>query len=371
MQNPSPFCNLLLHLCKHRNYLKNGLYVKRSISTKAILQGNVERSAVFQDQHEDTKVVKVAIIGVPNSGKSTLINQLIGRKVCPVSKKVHTTRKRVCAVTHEGTTQVVFLDTPGLVSACEMERHNLEDSFLKDSERSLIDADVFGVIHDVSNKWTRDRLDPKVLRLLQFYPNKTSFLILNKIDLMKKKRKLLTIAKMLTKDLVSDQSSIQVSTPSLSESSVNKIALEEVGWARFSNVFMISALSNDGVDKIMEYLLQLAQSGKWLFESSDVTDQPSEKLIEQTVKSKLLEFLPEEVPYIISCKIEYFDITPEDVISAVVGLKCTKSTHCKLVIGKGGQMLRTIISESEQDLQTVFSQQVSLKLSVKGPEAVS
>lgn len=75
--------------------------------------------------------------------------------------------------------------------------------------------------------------------------------MLTQIDLMKKKRKLLTIAKMLTKDLVSDQSSIQVSTPSLSESSVNKIALEEVGWARFSNVFMISALSNDGVDKIM------------------------------------------------------------------------------------------------------------------------
>jgi len=144
------------------------------------------------------RLLKIAIIGVPNAGKSSIINSIVQRNICPYSCKVHTTRSSVRAVRTVNDTQLVFLDTPGLVDSTEITKYNLEKTFANDSVNSIEEADIIGVIHDVSNRYTRNRLDPKVLRLLHLYPNKDSFLVLNKIDLLKSKSYLLDLARSLT-----------------------------------------------------------------------------------------------------------------------------------------------------------------------------
>lgn len=138
------------------------------------------------------RLLKIAIIGVPNAGKSSIINSIVQRNICPYSCKVHTTRSSVRAVRTVNDTQLVFLDTPGLVDSTEITKYNLEKTFANDSVNSIEEADIIGVIHDVSNRFTRNRLDPKVLRLLHLYPNKDSFLVLNKVSLyLNKLRKLI------------------------------------------------------------------------------------------------------------------------------------------------------------------------------------
>ncbi|XP_023704282.1 LOW QUALITY PROTEIN: GTPase Era, mitochondrial [Cryptotermes secundus] len=266
-------------------------------------------SSVSQNENYETRLLKIAIIGVPNAGKSTVINQLVGRKVCSISRKVHTTRCNARAIGIEGNTQLVFLDTPGLVNADESHRHHLEHSFHCDSEIAMLEADVIGVVHDVSNPWTRDRLDPKVLRLLYLYPRKHSFLILNKIDALKTKRKLLDVVRLLTNNSLAGQSKTSereplsainypecieqqqahkshdhqvkddMSSSILSELQVQRKVANERGWPNFKEIFMVSALLGDGMNDIKDYLLHISESSPWLYPESKFTDQPSETIV--------------------------------------------------------------------------------------------
>lgn len=296
-------------------------------------------SSIKRNDTYESRLLKIAIIGVPNVGKSTVINQLVGRKVCSISSKVHTTRCKARAIGIEGNTQLVFLDTPGLVTADESHRHHLEHSFHSDSETAMLEADVIGVIHDVSNTWTRDRLDPKVLRLLYLYPKKNSFLILNKIDAMKAKRKLLDVVRLLTNNSLAGQSKMSEHEPSLvvdytksrdqqtadsrhnqplnsemnssqslSELQIQRKVQNQKGWPNFSEVFMVSALLGDGMNDIKDYLLHISEPSPWLYPVSEFTDQPSETVIVNTVRSKLLDHLPQELPYNLDTAIEYFDV---------------------------------------------------------------
>ncbi|KAL7630526.1 UNVERIFIED_CONTAM: hypothetical protein RMT77_019283 [Armadillidium vulgare] len=154
--------------------------------------------------HPDSKLLKVAVIGVPNSGKSTLINQLIGWKVCSVSQKVHTTQCSARAVFSQGLTQLVFVDTPGIVTPEEIKKHDLRTSLIIDPEKSLEQSDLIVVMHDVSNSYTHKALHPRVLRILFLYPTIPSVLALNKVDIIKKKNVLLEITNNLTDGVVED-----------------------------------------------------------------------------------------------------------------------------------------------------------------------
>ncbi|XP_039221448.1 GTPase Era, mitochondrial isoform X4 [Crotalus tigris] len=137
------------------------------------------------DQPRNPKVLRVAVIGAPNAGKSTLSNQLLGRKVLPVSSKVHTTRCNAQGVITAADTQLIILDTPGLTTAAKGKRHNLEKSMLSDPFDSLNDADLVLVLVDVSDRHTRHQLHPQVLRCLKQFPQVPSLLVLNKKYLLK------------------------------------------------------------------------------------------------------------------------------------------------------------------------------------------
>ncbi|XP_050411459.1 GTPase Era, mitochondrial isoform X1 [Patella vulgata] len=197
--------------CSTSAAVKNGSELSDSVnepslpSTQDLLRGigktkgeQKTRSVLKPDQPSDAKILRVAIIGTPNSGKSTLTNSLMGWKVSAVSQKVHTTRKNTLAVHTEDNTQVVFLDTPGILHPSQRKKHNLEQQLVTDPESSLLHADMVAVMIDISNTWTRHQLDSRILHLLHLNKQLPSILILNKIDLVKHKGVLLGIVRKLT-----------------------------------------------------------------------------------------------------------------------------------------------------------------------------
>ncbi|XP_069471410.1 GTPase Era, mitochondrial isoform X2 [Ambystoma mexicanum] len=154
------------------------------------------------DQPENPKVLRVAIIGAPNAGKSTLSNELLGRKVFPVSKKVHTTRCQAQGVITDADTQIILLDTPGLTSKTNAKKHNLEKSLHQDPWDSMKTANVVLVLVDIADIWTRHQLHPELLKCLSKYPGLPSILVMNKVDLVKKKGVLLDLVEGLTEGFV-------------------------------------------------------------------------------------------------------------------------------------------------------------------------
>ncbi|KAG8223302.1 hypothetical protein J437_LFUL001176 [Ladona fulva] len=327
-----------------------------------------------------TKIIKVSIVGSPNAGKSTFINNLINRRIFPVSSKVHTTRHKARAILNEGIIQVVLLDTPGLVDVQNSKRHNLEKSFLVDPELSIKESDLIAVIHDVSNAWTRDRLDVKILRLLQFHRDKPSMLILNKVDAMKSKRQLLDLAHTLTcgslKSYENDNLEYhgEISEEQVAENTTESSSAEEgivgsdvnaKGWPGFECVFMISALKGIGVNDVKDYILQKSIPGFWMYGSNVYTDQKLEEIVVLAIREKLLECLPQEIPYNVKTTLEHLHVSPTGDVIAVASVICSNKRQQKLIIGKGGEKIRYIAKGAEEALMNTFMENVSLKIRVE------
>ncbi|VDO00850.1 unnamed protein product [Rodentolepis nana] len=127
----------------------------------------------------DSRLLKIAVLGYPNAGKSSLVNMLANWRVCAVSGKAHTTRSKQTVVFTKDNIQLAFVDLPGLVSARQVRQFKLERTFIRDPHSAIFDADL---IVDASNKYARLALDPELLKALHFFPEKESILILNKID---------------------------------------------------------------------------------------------------------------------------------------------------------------------------------------------
>ncbi|XP_021349892.1 GTPase Era, mitochondrial-like isoform X3 [Mizuhopecten yessoensis] len=157
------------------------------------------------DQPVNPHLLRVAIIGTYNSGKSTLTNRLMGWKVSPASSKIHTTQENVLAVHTEENTQIIFRDTPGLIRGSRIstkQREKLQKSIKEDPKKSLVDADLICVLVDASDRWDVEFLDENVYYLLKRNKHIPSVLILNKIDLVKDSNFLLHITRALTMDTV-------------------------------------------------------------------------------------------------------------------------------------------------------------------------
>ncbi|RWS13451.1 GTPase Era: mitochondrial-like protein [Dinothrombium tinctorium] len=334
---------------------------------------------------------RVAIIGMPNAGKSTLTNQLIGWKVSPVSSKVHTTRQNVVGVFIEGSTQVEILDTPGLVTPQHCVKFNLEPTFIGDSSKSASTADLIAVICDVSNRREREKLNRGILNLLYKHHDKPSILILNKVDLIVAKRKLVGVIDTLTDDNLGKdfKSSIKRQYPidernykSLftktekllkkggevelkSPEKIEKPNEDKKGWPYFSKVFLISALEGDGIDELRKYLVETAKPNPWKYNEMVVTDQKPDKLAIGIIKEKFLDVYHDEIPYTVELKIDNWDIDQMGTLWIVVNVNCPKERYIKMVIGPEGKYISKVANLARMELSNTFHADVSLKLIVR------
>lgn len=273
----------------------------------------------------EQRSLHIAVIGVPNVGKSTFINNIINHRVCPTSAKVHTTRQSNTAICTAGQTQLVFYDTPGLVTQREIRKHHLEQSFKSAYRHAIQHADVIAVLHDASNGWTRKELHPTVLDTLKAYTHLPSFLVLNKIDALKSKRVLLDLIKTLTNDTLTTRRGAKDVTqaPTAKESDQlaagNRLNQRETSWSHFSDVFLVSAMTGTGLNDLQDYLAGQAKSRQWRFPSDVHTDASPEALIVESVRARLLDYLPQEIPYNLKCEIEYYSVEKR---------KRKSETHC-------------------------------------------
>ncbi|XP_055902951.1 GTPase Era, mitochondrial [Eupeodes corollae] len=319
-----------------------------------------------ETQQSSQMSLHVAVIGVPNAGKSTFINNLIHHRVCPTSTKVHTTRKANKAIITLGNTQLVFYDTPGLVTQKEINKHNLDQSFKSAYRDAVQRSDIIAVVHDTSNTWTRNELHSTVLDTLKAYPSFPSFLILNKIDALKSKRILLDLVKKLTNDTLSGKRKSSKKDDKEKErefvAPVVELKSRQAGWSNFSDVFMVSSIIGDGLSEIMSYLARQAKPSPWKYSSDVFTDQPAADLIVESVRARLLDYLPQEIPYNLKSQIEYYS-EEKNTIYASVQVICPTARIERLICGEANGKLKQITERVTSDLVETFNKPISLTIS--------
>ena len=269
-----------------------------------------------------------SFVGRPNSGKSTLLNTIIGAKVAIVSDKPQTTRQRILAVKNYSEGQMVFVDTPGI----HRPLHRLNVRMVDAAVETLRQVDVIALVFDASTKPGRG--DEYVSGLLK---NVTApiVLVLNKIDLVTKTRLLPLIERAST-------------------------------WHDFAAVVPVSALTGDGIDRLERELLGHLPQGEALYPEDFLTDQPERALVAETVREKLLQHTRAELPFSTAVTVDTFD---EENRGRILRLYCTiyveQESQKGIVIGRGGEMLKRIGTEARQDLEKFFETKVFLDLRVK------
>nr|KAF6295569.1 Era like 12S mitochondrial rRNA chaperone 1 [Myotis myotis] len=284
------------------------------------------------------RVLRVAILGAPNAGKSTLSNQLLGRKVFPVSKKVHTTRCQALGVITEEEAQVILLDTPGLISPVKKKRHNLELSLLEDPWKSMESADLDclkqkSVLLELTAALTEGVVNGKKLKIRQAFPSKPG---------------------------------INCPSPAAKDPNTQSVGgPRRIGWPHFQEIFMLSALSQEDVKILKQYLLAQARPGPWEFHSEVLTSQTPEEICSNIIREKLLEHLPQEVPYSVQQKTIVWEEGPSGQLVIVQRLLVPKESHVRILIGPKGSLISLIADEVGRDLMNIFLCDVQLHLSVK------
>ncbi|MEO0411136.1 MAG: GTPase Era [Pseudomonadota bacterium] len=274
------------------------------------------------------KTAMVAIIGAPNSGKSTLVNQLIGVKVAIVSHKVQTTRARLMGVVTEADTQLVLIDTPGIFKP----RRRLDRAMVSAAWGGLEDADAVVLLIDSAKGL--DAGTQAIVETLAKRKTQSLILALNKTDLLKQPEKLLALATKLNDQI------------------------------DFDETFMVSALTGDGTAELLQALKERTKQTPWLFPEDQVTDVNNQLLAAELTREQIYARLHQELPYALSVETEEWTVDKKRIHIRQVIL-VTRDSQKGIVIGKGGQQLKTIGSEARAAMEDLFERKVHLELFVK------
>ncbi|MEI8295130.1 MAG: GTPase Era [Alphaproteobacteria bacterium] len=274
----------------------------------------------------ETRCGFVAVLGLPNAGKSTLVNSLAGGKVSIVSHKAQTTRHRILGITVAGDAQLVLVDTPGVFAP----RRQLDRSMVKAAWGARAEADFCLVLVDASLKNLTDNK-----KLLQKCPG--ALLVLNKIDRMPRQR-LLAVAQELTRD------------------------------TDVADVFMISALRNDGIDDLRESLGKRVPVGPWVFDADALTDQPQRLWAAELTREQLYWQLNQELPYDTWVETERWENFANGSSRIDQIIYVNREAQKKIVIGARGERIKAISIAARQEMIRHLGAQVHLFLRVKVQE---
>lgn len=269
----------------------------------------------------------VALIGAPNAGKSTLINQLVGAKVSIVSRKVQTTRALVRGIAIKDTAQIIFVDTPGIFTP----KRRLERAMVTSAWGGAGDADAVALVLD-----SRKGVDEEAEAIIEGLKNvkQDAFLILNKVDLVER-------------------------------SSLLKLAEEVNARFPFKETFMVSALSGSGVPKVLERFAALMPMGHWLYPEDQVSDAPLRMLASEITREKLFERLHDELPYRSTVETDQWQERKDGSVRIEQTIFVERETQRMIVLGKGGQQIRTIGELARKEIGLELEKKVHLFLHVK------
>ena len=268
----------------------------------------------------------VNIVGNPNVGKSTLTNELVGERISIITAKSQTTRHRIMGIVNTDDYQIVFSDTPGVLSP----KYKLQESMLGFSEEALTDADVLVYVTDIvenplKNKSYLDRVAKEKVPVL---------LVINKIDLLKGNDDLVKIIEKWKEILPN------------------------------AEVFPTSAKEKFNVNNLMSRIVELLPECPPYFGKDALTDKPARFFVTEIIREKILLNCDKEVPYAVEVVVEKFSETEKGIhIMSVVYVE--RDSQKGILIGKQGSMLKKIGAEARKDIETFFDKKVFLEIFVK------
>jgi GTP-binding protein Era len=283
--------------------------------------------AVKQPDAAATRCGFVALIGVPNAGKSTLINRLVGTKVSIVSHKVQTTRSIIRGIAMVGGAQIVFVDTPGIFKP----KRRLDRAMVDTAWGGARDADIVALLID-SAKGIEEEAAALLSRLGSIRQRKV--LLLNKIDTVKR-------------------------------DSLLKLTDDANKAGTFERTFMISALNGDGLDDLMAWLAKAVPAGPFLYPEDEVSDIPLRQLAAEITREKLFERLHQELPYQATVETEAWSDQKDGSARVEQTIYVTRDSQKKIVIGKAGATIKAISMTARKEIAEIAEKPVHLFLFVK------
>jgi GTPase len=270
----------------------------------------------------------VTIIGRPNVGKSTLLNQVIGQKIAIMSDKPQTTRNKIQAVYTTEEAQVIFIDTPGI----HKPKHKLGDFMTRTAQQTLNEVDLILFVINAEEGYGRG--DQFIIDRLQHVQNPV-FLVVNKID------------KVQPDDLLP-----------LIDMYRNKLDIAEV--------VPISALKGNNVDTLLNQIVSYMEEGPQFYPEDQVTDHPERFITAELIREKVLHLTREEIPHSVAVIIEEMKVREEkNVVFVNATIIVERSSQKGIIIGKQGKMLKEIGKRARVDIETLLGSKVFLELYVK------
>jgi len=281
-------------------------------------------------ENTDYKSGFVSIVGRPNVGKSTLINEIIGEKITITSKKAQTTRNRIQGIYTTDEEQIIFIDTPGV----HKPRHQLGQFMVNTALGTLGEVDIVLFMVNVSekkgpgDKFIMDRL--KNIETLVF-------LVLNQID------------KIHPDELLPIIDGYK----------------EEMD---FAEILPISAKQGNNIEKLLETISGYLENGPQFYPSDQVSDHPEYFIVSELVREKILELTREEIPHSVAVETESMQRTDKNMIDVNVTINVERKSQKGIIIGKGGKMLKEIGTRARKDIQKLLGSKVYLELWVRVEE---
>lgn len=270
----------------------------------------------------------VAIIGAPNAGKSTLVNQLVGTKVTIVSRKVQTTRTPVRGIVMVDNSQLILIDTPGIFEP----RRRLDRAMVGAAWGGAGDADAVVLLIDAPRG-----IDADVRRIMDQLKEASirPIVALNKVDRMNDKADLLPLATSVTEELDPVE------------------------------VFFIAAINGNGVDALKQALGQAVPEGPWHYPEDDVTDLPLRMLAAELTREKIYDRLHQELPYSITVETSDWKELRNKSVRIEQTVFVERDSQKKIVVGKNGSAIKQVSAETRAELAEIIGQPVHLFLFVK------
>jgi GTP-binding protein Era len=279
---------------------------------------------------EMTRCGVVAVIGAPNAGKSTLVNQLVGQKVAITSAKAQTTRARLLGIAIEGDTQIILADTPGIFAP----KRRLDRAMVSAAWEGAREADAIVLVVDPIKQRKHELLP--LIEGLKDRPER-KLLVLNKVD-ASAKEPLLALAQELT------------------------------GMAEFAEVFFVSALTGDGVPELKAHLAALMPEGPWHYPEDQVSDASERLLAAEVTREQLYKQLHEELPYDSAVRPESYKVRKDGSVEIHQQIVVGRDSQKPIVLGKRGARIKAIGEAARKELSEMLGVPVHLFLHVKVDE---